>query len=323
MRFLALLVCCVALGPAWQADGQTPRVLFIGNSFTYAAGSAAQYYRSPTVVDLNGQGKGGIPALFKVFADQAGLHYEVYLETHPGSGIDFHLDTKRREIGSRPWDIVVAHGQSTLDFDAPGNPAKLVATTRQLVDFLRTNHAAVALYLMATWSRADQTYLPGGAWYGKPIEAMARDVRAGYDRSATGTPGVRGVIPVGEAWNRAMQAGVADANPYDGIEAGRVNLWTYDAYHASAYGSYLEALVVFGVLTGQDPRMLGPGECAGHELGLSTAQVAALQQVAFEELAARPGASLQPVQAPAAAGAPQRCPAATSGRAPQAAPLPE
>ena len=34
-----------------------------------------------------------------------------------------------------------------------------------------------------------------------------------------------------------MQTGVADPNPYDGIEAGKVNLWTHDHYHASTHGS--------------------------------------------------------------------------------------
>ena len=65
-----------------------------------------------------------------------------------------------------------------------------------------------------------------------------------------------------------MQTGVADPNPYDGIEAGKLNLWTYDHYHASTYGYYLEALVVFGTLTGRDPRSLGDNECSGYELGL-------------------------------------------------------
>jgi hypothetical protein len=83
-----------------------------------------------------------------------------------------------------------------------------------------------------------------------------------------------------------MHTGVADPNPYDGIDAGKINLWTYDGYHASAYGYYLEALVLFGSLTGKDPRSLGTAECSGFELGLSAAQVGALQQVAFDQLAA-------------------------------------
>ena len=68
-----------------------------------------------------------------------------------------------------------------------------------------------------------------------------------------------------------MQTGVADPNPYDGIEAGKLNLWTYDHYHASTHGYYLEALSIFGSLTGRDPRSLGDNECSAFELGLSRA----------------------------------------------------
>jgi hypothetical protein len=83
-----------------------------------------------------------------------------------------------------------------------------------------------------------------------------------------------------------MRTGVADANPYDGIDAGKVNLWSYDNYHASTYGYYLQALMVFGSVTRRDPRSLGNNECSGFELGLSPVQVGALQQVAFDQLAA-------------------------------------
>ena len=113
---------------------------------------------------------------------------------------------------------------------------------------------------------------------------MARDVRAAYDKAA-GVAGVKGVVPVGEAWTRAMQTGVADPNPYDGIERRKLNLWTYDSYHASAYGYYLEALVIFGSLTGRDPRSLGENECSAYELGFARSEAKALQQVAFDQLA--------------------------------------
>ncbi len=154
-----------------------------------------------------------------------------------------------------------------------------------MAEFLHAKNSAAEIRVMATWPRADQTYEPKGAWYGKPIEAMARDVREGYNRAAE-APGIKAVVPVGDAWVRAMHTGVADPNPYDGIDAGKVNLWTYDAYHASTYGYYLEALVIFGSVTGKDPRSLATTECSGFELGLSAAQVGALQQVAFDQLAA-------------------------------------
>ncbi len=260
-------------------------ILFIGNSFTFAYGSPVRYYRPDSVTDLNGEGQGGVPALFKSFTTQAGLRYEVYLETHPGVGIDWHLEHKLDVIEQRPWDAVVMHGYSTLDPKKPGDPAVLIASVRQMTAVLRAKNPKVYVRIMATWPRADQTYQPQGAWYGKPIEAMARDVRDGYNRAAGVAPGIA-VIPVGDAWVRAMHAGVADANPYDGIDAGKLDLWTYDRYHASTYGDYLEALVLFGAITGQDPRLLGEFECSGFELGLSGPQVGALEQVAFDQLAA-------------------------------------
>ena len=98
-------------------------MLFIGNSFTFAAGSPVHYYRADTVTDLNGEGTGGVPALFESFTRQAGLDYEVSLETRGGSGLDFHLAEKAGVIGSRAWDKVVMHGYSTLDAAKPRDPA--------------------------------------------------------------------------------------------------------------------------------------------------------------------------------------------------------
>lgn len=260
-------------------------ILFIGNSFTFAYGSPVRYYRAESVTDLNGTAQGGVPALFKSFTVEAGLSYEVFLETQPGVGIDWHLQQKLEVIGQRPWDTVVMHGYSTLDSKKPGDAALLIDNVRQMTKFLRAKNPRADIRIMATWPRADQTYQPQGAWFGKPIEAMAHDVRQGYDRAAEATPGIK-VVPVGDAWVRAMHTGVADSNPYDGIEANKLNLWTYDGYHASTYGDYLEALVLFGAVTGRDPRSLGERECSAFELGLSAAQAAALQQVAFDQLAA-------------------------------------
>lgn len=260
-------------------------VLFIGNSFLFGSGSAVRFYRADTVTDLNNEGIGGVPALFKSFTQQVGLDYDVSLETRGGSGLDFHLANKLTEIGSRPWDNVVMHGFSLLDAEKPRDPAKLVATSKQMAEFLRGKNPKVNIFLISTWPRADNVYPEKGAWHGQSVETMTRDVRAAYDQAAKNA-GIKTVIPVGESWLRAMQAGVADPNPYDGIDAGKLNLWTYDSYHASTHGYYLQALVVFGALTGRDPRSLGDGECSAYELGMSRPETRALQQVAFDQLGA-------------------------------------
>lgn len=299
-NYLSLILFLVTANAA--ADTST---LFIGNSFTYGYGSAARFYRADTVTDLNNEGIGGVPALFKSFTDQAGLDYDVYLETRGGSGIDFHLENKLGVIGRRAWDQVVMHGYSTLDAEAPGNADKLVATAAQMTEFLRNKNPAVEVYLTATWSRADQTYIPDRPWSDQPIEQMALDLRAGYDLAAA-APGVAAVNGVGEAWTRAMELGIADPNPYDGIDVGKVDLWTYDHYHASTYGYYLEALVVFGNLTGLDPRSLGDNECSAYELGIARNEVKVLQQAAFDQLASEGRVTANPLQLPRRVN-PERC----------------
>jgi len=283
-----------------------PSVLFIGNSFTFADGAPVRFYRADTVHDLNNEGIGGVPALFKSFATQVGLNYDVSLETHPGIGLDWHLANKREAIGGRPWDVVVMHGYSTLDAEKPGDSDKLVRTTVEMSELLRAKNPRVAIHLVATWTRADQTFASSGHWFQKPVEAMATDVRAAYDRAAAAAHATS-VIPVGEAWLRAIHTGAADANPYDGIDAGKFDLWAYDHYHASTFGYYLEALSDFGAVTGKDPRVLGDTECSAFELGLARPQVRVLQQIAFDELSA---AKLVPsAQAAPAAGraGPVRC----------------
>ena len=260
-------------------------ILFVGNSFTFGALSPVWRYRAPSVTDLNGEGIGGVPALFKLFAAEAGLNYEVSLVTHPGVGLDWHIANTLPKI-DRAWDHVVLQGYSTLDQKQPGDPGVLVDSVHQLARTLRARNPAVDIRLTATWSRADLTYKAPSPWFGKQIAAMGDDVSCGYRLAARTSPEVRGVVEVGQAFNRAILTGVADGDPYDGIDYGKVSLWTWDQYHASAHGYYLEALMLFGALTGKDPVSLGPQELAARELGFSPRETVALQTVAHDQLAA-------------------------------------
>ena len=268
--------------PASKAAPNT--ILFIGNSFTQGAHSAARNWRAGSVTDLNNAGYGGVPALFGLFAEQAGLDYRVSLETQGGKSLGFHYD-ERRQLFDKAWDIVVLQEFSTLDRDKPGDPANYMHNVDRLATLFKARNPAVDIRLAATWTRADQTYRTGGHWYGKPVTAMADDLRAAADRARAANPSVAGVVPVGQAWNRAMTTGVADPNPYDGIGYGQLDLWAYDHYHASVAGYYLSALVTFGAITGIDPTTLGAKEKGADELGLSDAQAAALQRVARDTLA--------------------------------------
>ncbi|MEI6078474.1 MAG: PEP-CTERM sorting domain-containing protein [Verrucomicrobiota bacterium] len=284
-------------GTTTPAGGK--RILFIGNSFTSGYKSPVQQFRTNSVINLNinfkGEApKGGVPALFKSFTEQAGLNYQVSLETVGGKGLDFHL-TNKCELLARPWDYVVMHGYSTLDQAKPGDASLLVKSTKQVAELIHEKNPQVEIWLVATWTRADLVYKESSPWFGKPVETMAKDLRAGYNQARAATPLVRGVIPTGEAWSRAMAEKVADPNPYDGIIPGEMDLWAADHYHGSNFGYYLSALMIFGEITGLDPRSLGGKEIAAVELGFTPEQTKALQQVAYEELSAN-GSQLKTFQ---------------------------
>jgi hypothetical protein len=280
----------VALLVLASAPSQAKTILFVGNSFTFGEYSTAKHYQAETVTDLNGPGAdgrtlGGVPAIFKAFTREAGLDYDVSLETAPGKGLDFHY-AQKLPLLSRAWDDVVLQSFSTLDAAHPGDPAILVRYTRLLAEALAARNPQVKIYLSSTWSRPDLTYPPGRPWSGKPIQQMALDVAAGYEAARKAAPNIAGVAPIGLAFNRAIAINLADPNPYDGVGAGQIDLWAYDNYHASAFGYYLEALVLFGQITGRDPLSLTEHETVGEDLGLSPAQAHALQQVAHDQLTA-------------------------------------
>lgn len=275
-----MLAACLSSAPAFAHQ----RILFVGNSFTMGANSAALRYRAESVEALNETNIGGIPAIFERFAEQAGLEWEASHELRGGTDLAYHLAEKRAEI-DKPWDVVVLQQYSTLDRENPGDGATTLRDAPTLARLVSARNPQARVFLLSTWTRADQAYKPTGHWYGKPLGTMALDVRRALDSADAASDDIDGVIPVGEAWQRAISAGIADANPYDGRDFGKIDLWSYDQYHASAEGSYLEALVVFGKVTGFDVRKFGAGEKAANELGIEPKMAAALQKVAMDQLA--------------------------------------
>ncbi|KQM31382.1 DUF4886 domain-containing protein [Sphingomonas sp. Leaf10] len=282
IRFLLTLTALsLAATPALARD-----ILFIGNSFTFGAGSPVERYRPDSVTDLNGEKIGGVPALFRTFAEQAGLDWSVSLETSPGKDLAYHY-ADRREAIDRRWDVVILQGYSTLDAKRPGDATRHGEAAGRLAALVRARNPEAQVELVETWSRADLTYRPGSRWSGQPIATMANDLAAANRQVARTVAGITGTIPVGSAWNDAIATGIADANPYDGIDPGKVGLWADDHYHGSTAGYYLEALTIFGRVTGHDVRRLGPNERAARDLGLTPAVAKALQRVAWKTLRQR------------------------------------
>jgi hypothetical protein len=179
--------------------------------------------------------------------------------------------------------------------------------------------AATKIYLTDTWARPDMVFAhkittpdttspsgspivdtssAGGAatLYYPTLAAMTTDLHNGFKSEFDANGNFAGVIPVGDAFQLALDSNVAKSSGFykaDGTfstpqPGDLLNLWWDDYLHASKYGSYLDALVQFGTITGLDPLSLGSAEIAASDLGISTADALTLEGVASRELGFKP-----------------------------------
>lgn len=279
---------------ALPSTGAAPagvNILFIGNSYTHGSFAPLITFNSASITDANGAGHGGVPGIFKGLTVSAGLSYNVTIEAMSGRSLSDHLATKGAIIFQPHWDQVFLQDLSTgpLPAERGGNLARFRDSVTGLVHGLHAANPRAQVFLYETFARADLTYVSGRPYFGEPIEAMGDDLHDGYYGARTLSPAIHAVSPAGDAWLRAMQKDIADRNPYDGIDPGKVNLWAGDNHHASAHGCFLNALVHFGAATGRDPRSLGY-ERTAMDLGLASNVAVALQQMAYETLTnAAPG----------------------------------
>ncbi|MGY3090398.1 putative repeat protein (TIGR02543 family) [Hymenobacter sp. UYAg731] len=299
---MKLLLAVFCTGLAMLAGPGTllaqSRILFVGNSFTHGYVAPALNYNSAAITDENyGQPTtsprhesddsgpwGGVPGIFKKFTDEAGLAYEVHIEAINGVDLTYHYTNALSVIRQAGWDKVVLQELSTapLPVNKGGNQADFFNYTTQLEQAIHSVNAAAKVYLYETWARADLTYPAGQPYSGQPITAMGTDLHNGYNQAFTQNGHFEAVAPVGDAWQLAMQTGVALTNPYNPT-AGKLDLWS-NYFHASKWGSYLSACVLLYQIAGVDPRTLGAGETAAADLGIAPADAVALQQVAYNQV---------------------------------------
>lgn len=158
---------------------------------------------------------------------------------------------------------------------------------------------ATEVFLYQTWARPDmvtgalvsvtdevtgavtRTTTPKTTFF-TDLESMTEELRLAYESAAALAGDVDGIAPVGEAFLRAVQSGLATRDPYaaDALGDDLIDLWFDDGFHPSKYGSYLSALTLFGTLTGLNPAMFGADEFAAFDLGISAADAVALQRLA-------------------------------------------
>ncbi|EJD50906.1 hypothetical protein AURDEDRAFT_121380 [Auricularia subglabra TFB-10046 SS5] len=257
-------------------------ILFVGNSFTHGNIEPALSYNKDAITDANGKGYGGIPGIFKKLVGDA---YNVTIEAVSGQTLQYHLDNRAAILSDPKWDVVVLQEYSTIPLPPGrgGDPALFRAGVKGIADLVRANAGQdTQIWLYETWARPDRVYPDGATYHDVPdgLHAMQQDLHEPY--FAVGEEqGVAGVVAVGDAFLGAVDAGFADANPYDGLPAGILNLWANDNYHASKYGSYLSAVSFFSRIAGGDPNSLPTGDgSAAKDLGISEEDAKKLHRVA-------------------------------------------
>lgn len=239
-----------------------------------------------------GKGKNANLATFNAYADQ----FERFI--HDGSAQTY---TEAQLFGSLA--ACTATGLST----SACNISRVIPKNDKA-------SADTKVYLEQTWARPDMveahkittpdrstvdgapivdTGAAGGAakLYYDNLAGMTTDLHNSFYAKAGSNSGFAGVVPVGDAFQRAVDQGLVlgqglyDANGvYAEPADGSINLWWLDRTHASKYGSYLSALTLFGSITGLDPQSLGKQEQAAFDLGISADAAWALQRVAAAQL---------------------------------------
>ncbi|ADO73041.1 hypothetical protein [Stigmatella aurantiaca] len=260
-------------------------ILFVGNSFTHGNEEPVYSYNKAAVTDTNGSSVGGIPGVFKKLTVQAGLAFNVSLETASGQTLGWHFANKAATIGQATWNTVVFQEQSTTPLPTArgGSPTAFTESARNLRSLVLSKNPAANLFLYETWSSPASVGAQGYPSGTAGLQAMQADLRDAYFKASRDL-GFKGVARVGDGFMRAVEQGVADPNPADGLSPGMVNLWSnQDSRHSSKYGSYLSAAVLFAKITQVDPRGLATGAgSAAAELGISATEASNLHRIAYE-----------------------------------------
>jgi hypothetical protein len=207
--WIALAALAVACGGPPAPPATATRVLFIGNSYTYA---------------------NDLPQMFATLS-RAGKHPVVVdMAAQGGWTLAQHLRAAqtRDKLTARQWDFVVLQEQSVVPALAAERARSMYPAARQYTAEIRELNEEPVLLL--TWGRRD-----GLREYGFPdFRAMQEQLTSGYLAIADEL-GAR-VAPAGVAW----QLGVSRDSS--------LALWQPDGSHPSQAGSYLTACVLYATL---------------------------------------------------------------------------
>jgi hypothetical protein len=223
--FLAFCLISLILSACGSSDhchgsgnaNPTLRVLFIGNSFTYA---------------------NDLPGTFSKLACSGGHQVITGIAAEGGYTLANHLESSKTldAIQKQPWNIVVLQEQSELPAFESSRQQYTYPAARILVGKIMAVDAEPVFF--QTWG-----YRDGDPDYGiSDYDTMQAALDAGYDGIANELH-VR-VVRVGDAWKEVHH------------QPQLLNLWQSDGMHPNKEGTYLAACVFYTTLFNQTPEGL-------------------------------------------------------------------
>jgi hypothetical protein len=241
----------------------------------------------------DGKGKNANAATFKAYANQFEkfIHNgaaQTYTETDLFGGLDACMATGLSKGSCNTKRVIPQNTNASAD-------TKVYLTeTWARPDMVFAHKITTADTTSPTGSPIVDTSADGGnaTLYYTSLAGMTDDLRATFAAAAAANPNFAGVIPVGDAFQSAVDQGLVKTSGFydaNGVfvpsqPGDPMNLWWDDFLHASKYGSYLDALVQFGMITGLDPLSLGAGEIAAGDLGIASGDALILQHLASAQL---------------------------------------
>jgi hypothetical protein len=260
--------------------------------------------------------KNGNPASFKTYANQIAKY------VHQGNGLAVDLITTEQAIyAAEGFGTSSSTTPRTIPPNFNANPSAKVYVMQNWSrpDMVEAHKCTVADYTSndgaplpdptcaagangSTTTGNSNVFYTAQATTAQNLNDITNDMNSSLSSLVTGNSQFSGVIPTGNAFRKAVDAGVVKNSAfYNGSgtydESGLMNLWWLDRTHGSKYGSYISALVHFARLTGQDPTQFGGSDAVASGLAISPSDAVTLQQMA--RAAVVPGA---PTAALATAG---------------------
>ncbi len=242
-------------------------VLFVGNSYVYVGDVPGRYRTSAEAL-------GPLPVRLESVAP-GGYRLAQHAADALADGTALARWLRTGTAGETDFDVVILQEQSQIGGFPEGEPLRMQSLdgASGLGSLARAQGVAVVLYL--TWGRERGDETNPGLY--PTFSAMQDRLDAGYRAMAARLRSEGSMVriaPVGGAFrmvhDELVTAGMdptAEGSEFDA-------LYDSDGSHPSARGAYLAAAVIFGAITGADPRGLPDGA------DLDAASAGALREVA-------------------------------------------